>query len=136
MFKRFFGIRKLGEIQMDMKLLRILDQGTNEERLVLKAIRSCNLNEYIVFDTTYDENGVASNKHRHLYVFPYIDVEADDTVVLYSKKGKYSTIKNENGTTSHFFYWNLDIHVWNNEGDTAYLLHYDAVDMKKMRYTK
>ena len=117
---------------MDVKISRILDRGTDKERLVLKVLRNCNMNEYVVFDTTFDENGVVSNKHRHLYVFPQIDVKVNDTVVLYTRRGTYSTIYNDNGTTSHFFYWNLDIHVWNNEGDTAYLLHYDGVDMKRV----
>lgn len=117
---------------MDVKISRILNRGTDDERLVLKVLRNCNMNEYVVFDTTFDENGVVSNKHRHLYVFPQIDVKANDTVVLYTKRGTYSTIYNDNGTTSYFFYWNLDIHVWNNEGDTAYLLHYDGVNMKRV----
>lgn len=54
---------------MDVKISGILDQGTDKERLVLKVLRNCNMNEYVVFDTTFDENGVVSNKHRHLYVF-------------------------------------------------------------------
>lgn len=118
---------------MDVKISRILDRGTDEERLVLIVFSNCDLNEYIVFDTTYDEDGVISNRHRHLYVFPPTEVEANDTVVLYTRRGTYSTIYNDNGTTSHFFYWNLDIHVWNNEGDTAYLLHYDGADMKSVK---
>ena len=89
---------------MDVKISRILNRGTDDERLVLKVLRNCNMNEYVVFDTTFDENGVVSNKHRHLYVFPQIDVKANDTVVLYTKRGTYSTIYNDNGTTSYFFY--------------------------------
>lgn len=117
---------------MDVKISGILNRGTDDERLVLKVLRNCNMNEYVVFDTTFDENGVVSNKHRHLYVFPQKDVKANDTVVLYTKRGNYSTIYNDNGTTSHFFYWNLDIHVWNNEGDIVYLVHYDCVDMRRV----
>lgn len=69
---------------MDVKISGILDQGTDKERLVLKVLRNCNMNEYVVFDTTFDENGVVSNKHRHLYVFPQIDVKVNNTVVLYT----------------------------------------------------
>lgn len=110
---------------MDLKLVTIADSGNDKERLIMKAVRACNLNEYIVLDTTYDEDGIVSNKHRHVYIMPDINVNEGDFIWLYTKKGTYHTHNNKSKTITHNIYWGLDIHVWNNDGDKAYLIHYD-----------
>ena len=51
---------------MDLKLVKIADSGNDKERLIMKAVRACNLNEYIVLDTTYDEDGIVLH-----YLFQY-----------------------------------------------------------------
>ena len=71
---------------MDLKLIQIADRGTDLERLILKAIRKCNINEYIVLDTTFDENGIVSNKHRHVYIMPDINVDEGDYIWLYIRR--------------------------------------------------
>ena len=110
---------------MDLQLIKIADRGNDNERLIMKAIRKCNLNEYIVLDTTYDENGIVSNKHRHVFIMPNINVNEGDFIWLYTCEGKYHTHSNNSKTITHNLYWGLDIHVWNNDGDKAYLIHYD-----------
>ena len=110
---------------MDLKLVKIADSGNDNERLIMKAVRACNLNEYIVLDTTYDEDGIVSNKHRHVYIMPDINVNEGDFIWLYTKNGTYHTHNNVSKTITHNIYWGLDIHVWNNDGDKAYLIHYD-----------
>ena len=110
---------------MDLKLVKIADSGNDKERLIMKAVRACNLNEYIVLDTTYDEDGIVSNKHRHVYIMPDINVNEGDFIWLYTKNGTYHTHNNDSKTITHNIYWGLDIHVWNNDGDKAYLIHYD-----------
>lgn len=110
---------------MDLQLVSIKDRGNENERLVMRALRKCNLNEYIVLDTTYDEDGIVSNKHRHVFVMPDIEVNGGDFIWLYTHHGDYHTHNNKSQTITHNIYWNLDINVWNNDGDKAYLIHYD-----------
>lgn len=117
---------------MDLKLIRIADACTDDERVVIKAMTKCNLNDYIIFDTTFDENGIVSNKHRHIFIFPDMIVEKGDYVWLYTKQGSYGTHKNTSGTTTHKLYWCIDGHIWNDSGDRVYLLHYD--DWESLRY--
>lgn len=71
---------------MDLKLVKIADSGNDNERLVMKADSACNLNEYIVLDTTFDEEGIVSNKNRHVYIMPDINVNEGDFIWLYTKK--------------------------------------------------
>lgn len=113
---------------MNLKLVKIADCGNDDERLVIKAVGKCNLNEYIVLDTTFGESGIVSNKHRHVYIMPDINVNEGDFIWLYTKKGNYHTHNNDSNTTTHNIYWGLDTHVWNNDGDKAYLIHYDDWD--------
>ena len=110
---------------MDLELIRIADRGNDNERLIMRAIRKCNLREYIVLDTTYDEDGTVSNKHRHMYIMPDINVNEGDFIWLYTREGRYHTHNNDSKTITHNIYWGLDIHVWNNDGDKAYRIHYD-----------
>ena len=86
---------------MDLEIITIADRGNDNERLIMKAIRKCSLNEYIVLDTTYDEKGIASNKYRHVFIMPDIEVNDGDFVWLYTHKGKYHT-HNNNSKTIYF----------------------------------
>lgn len=83
---------------MDLKLVKIADCDTGKERLIMRAVRECNLNEYIVLDTTFDEAGIVSNKHRHVYIMPDINVNEGDFIWLYTKKGEYHTHNNNSKT--------------------------------------
>ena len=117
---------------MDLKLIKIKDARSDNERVVLKVLSKCNINSYILFDTTFDESGIVSNKHRHLFVFPDLVVEEGDFIWLYTKIGVYGTHTNTSGTTTHKLYWGVNNHIWNNEGDKAYLMHYD--DWESLAY--
>lgn len=110
---------------MELKLIKIKDAQTEEELVVLKALAKCNINSYILFDTTYVEKGIVSNKHRHLFIFPDLVVEEGDYIWLYTKPGIYGTHTNTSGTITHKLYWGIKSSIWNNEGDKAYLIHYD-----------
>lgn len=86
---------------MDLKLVKIADCGNDKERLVMQAVRDCNLNEYIVLDTTFDEAGIVSNKHRHVYIMPDINVYQGDFIWLFTKKGEYHTHQIKLKTITH-----------------------------------
>lgn len=117
---------------MDLKLIKIKDAKTDNERVVLKVLSKCNINSYILFDTTFDESGIVSNKHRHLFVFPNLVVEEGDFIWLYTKSGTYGTHTNTSGTITHNFFWGVKNHIWNDDGDKAYLMHYD--DWESLAY--
>lgn len=110
---------------MDLKLVKLKDIQTDDERVVIKALSKCNLNSFVLFDTTFNEGGVVSNKLRHLFIFPDLIVEKGDYIWLYTKSGEYGTHHNTSNTITHKLYWGIDSHIWNNTGDKAYLLHYD-----------
>lgn len=107
---------------MELKMIKIKDAQTDDERIVIKALSKCNINSYILFDTTYDEKGIVSNKFRHIFIFPDLVVEKGDFIWLYTKPGVYGTHTNTSGTTTHKLYWGVLSHIWNNDGDKAYLI--------------
>ena len=108
---------------MNIEIKGIRDGGvTNKERLVLKVIADDDIGYYVVFDTTFTEDGKISNKVRHSYWFPDKKVRAGDLVILYTKVGTQSETQNNDGSTSHFFYMGLDKTIWNKQGDCAVLL--------------
>lgn len=115
---------------MDIKIRLLLDKNGNNERIVLDVVKKTNLERFIIFDTTYDENGVESDKNRHSFIFPCKDVEKGDIIVLYTKKGKNRTTTNHKGVPLHIYYWGLDCQVWNNDEDEALLVHVDDFERK------
>lgn len=42
---------------MNLEIRKVADNATDEERVVLYALADCNLNDYLLFDSTYDEEG-------------------------------------------------------------------------------
>lgn len=115
----------MGEMTMNLKLIKIRNVSGADERVVIKILQKCDVSQYLLFDQTYDEEGIQSNKHRHVYVFPDIQVNKGDYICLYTKKGTYYTHENRSGTLTHNLYMGLEKSIWNNSGDVAYLLHYD-----------
>lgn len=105
---------------MKVEIVKIIDRGVaKDERLWLKVLQDTDMSFYVVFDTTYTSENTISNLQRHAYWFETLRVKSGDNVVLYTRKGKYNTKQNADGTTSHFLYWGLDRSIWNNTGDCA-----------------
>ncbi len=114
-----------------------MDHGDSNERIILDVNADTDIGEFLILDTTYTTRGRASNKVRHPYWFPDKIVRKGDTVVLYTKRGENRTRINDNNTCSHFFYWELEHNIWNNNDDCAILLHVDdwssySVKIKKL----
>lgn len=110
---------------MTFQILKVKDAGDLEnERVVLKANKDCEISWYILFDNTYDEDGNMSNLLRHMYIFPDIQIKAGDYVWLYTKKGEDTNRGNKANTTTHLLFWGLDETIWNDKGDTAHLVKY------------
>ncbi len=108
---------------MNIKIKQIVDHGHNDERIVLSVVEDDDIGRYLIMDSTYTSSQNISNKLRHTYWFPDKKVKAGDLIILYTKHGKQSQKANKNGTTSHFFYWDLKNNVWNDDGDAAVLFY-------------
>lgn len=106
---------------MKIQIDKIVDHGQNSERVEMSVIQNCNLTYYILADTTYTDPTHISNKLRHMHWFADRDVKAGDKIVLFTKKGTNTSATIGNGNTKYTIYWQLDINVWNNDGDAAVL---------------
>lgn len=116
---------------MHLQVLKVRDAGDlDNERIILKAIKACEISWYILFDNTYDEEGNLSNLWRHMYIFPKKQLKAGDFIWLYTKAGKDSSRGNNSNTTTYLLFWGLDETIWNKGNDKAYLIKY--VDSQSM----
>ena len=108
---------------MEIEVIKIQKEG--KEMIVLRATQLCNVGRYILFDTTYEEDGAISNRYRHSYIFPNINLGTGDFVVLYSEKGTNRVFTNRGNTKTYELYWGLDVPVWNSKEDNALLVKID-----------
>lgn len=106
---------------MEISLLKI-DKENGKELALFKVEEDCNLWPFIIFDATYDENGISSNLMRHSFFFPSQNVIKGDYVIVYTGKGQSQHFKNRSGSTTWVYYWGLEVNVWNNKGDEALLV--------------
>lgn len=118
---------------MKLRIKRIYNTEIDTERVVIEALEDCNLGRYMLFDTTYEEEGITSDKYRHLFVFTDLKLNEGDYVILYTRKQRNNDLeqfRNKRGTLTYNIFWNLEKKVWNNTGDKAYLVHYDSFESK------
>jgi hypothetical protein len=117
--------------EMKVKIKYIKEKGNQDkEKIVMIAMDDCNIGDYLLMDTTYDDNMI-SNKLRHTFWFPDKKIKKGDLVILYTKKGTDSEKINETGNKSHFFYWDLEKTIWNEEKDCAVLFQIDEYVVKE-----
>jgi len=106
-----------------LKIINIKDRGNlKSEYVILKVLEDTNLQHYGIVDATYTPDGHLSNLHQHFFKFYHYVVAKGDYIHLYTKDGNDEIFNNRAKTTTHCFYWDLDVSVWNNEGDVAVLL--------------
>ncbi len=118
---------------MNLKVIGIRNAGESNERLLIRVTKDCNLRGYMIIDNTYEENGELSNVNRHVFVFPDYKVAEGNIIRLYTRRGINKETDGTFGKTEivryYNFYWGFDdgCTVWNKDGDTPYILHYDEV---------
>ena len=98
--------------------------GFNDEYVDLKVLEPCDLNQYMVADTTFLAGGAISNRFRHTYWFGPTTVNRGDFVRLFTRPKRETDAdrwRNGSCTTTYAFYWGLRTAVWNNTGDGAIL---------------
>lgn len=108
-----------------LEIRKLYKADGDDERVALQATEDCDLGNYIITDATFGKQGGSSNLFRHVFEFPTYEVKKDDWVVLYTKKGRRSKKSN-----THFFYWNVDHNVWNDDHDTVTLIRVAAYQKK------
>lgn len=99
---------------MNLEFSSIADAGNlNDERIALKATASFDLTRYAIFACGSTTDGkVAGGNIPSAFWFWSKNVSPGDFIVVYSKNGQTSEKKNNDGTTSHFFYWGLSSPIW------------------------
>ena len=111
---------------MKLKIRGVFGEDLKDERIVIDVVADSEDQEnYILFDTTYDDKGKVSNKHRHPFFFKTTKLKKDEVILIYTKKGESELAKSSKQTKMYVLYWGLDTCVWNNDKDNALLVHYD-----------
>ena len=98
---------------MRLNVRSIADRGKLEkERIVFDVQRSGDIGSYLLLQASYIDDTVYA-KVYNTYWFPDEGVEAGDTVVVYTKDGIDKNRSGDDGKTLHFYYWGLDVPLWN-----------------------
>ncbi len=116
---------------MKLKIEHYIDRGNFiNERIAFKAQSDCDLKFFVVHMTYLMDSGGFYNKPKHTFWFPPTEVKAGDWVVLYTKEGTYSSKINNDGGTSHFFYWGLSQPIFNSRKDGIVLAELETWQTK------
>lgn len=91
----------------------------NKEMVHLRVWEDTDLQYYVLMDTTYVNPGNISNLVRHSFWFTAYWVRRGDHVFVFTGNGQPNSFKNQDGSTSHVFYWGLNRTIWNNLNDCA-----------------
>lgn len=110
---------------MDIEILKVYNPGEDNEYIRLRVNENCNLNKFLIYDTTFDQEGNVSNKLPHVFRFPNIQVSSADTplIRLYTKRN-YQTQKwvAPDKINNLILSWRLNETIWNKDGDKATLV--------------
>lgn len=121
---------------MKVKIKSISEKGSyDKEYVTLEVLESCDIGRYMLSDSTYTSAGSLSNKIRHIYWFPDKQVAKGDFVRLFTRGkrgGDKDEWSNKAESTTHSFYWNLKVAVWNDDKDYAVLFEVNACEKKRV----
>jgi hypothetical protein len=116
---------------MSLEIIDVFGRGDASHEFVhLRANEACQLDFFMLADSTYCGPGRMSNKLRHHYWWAK-DQQADagDNIFVFTGSG-IDGVKNKNGIISRYYFWNLKVPVWNDTGDTAVLFHLNGWSSK------
>ena len=86
----------------------IKDSGNlDKERIVFAVKNDEQLGKYLIAESVLLENARFSAKIKNIFWFPDQELKQGDVVVLYTKTGENNMNKNEDGSTTYFYYWGL-----------------------------
>jgi hypothetical protein len=93
---------------MNVKFKRIREAGVpQKERIVFSVSADAEIGNYLVLITGLASDGSPFSGRHASFWFPDKKVKAGDLVVLYTMNGSAKSVSNEDGSSSHFFYWGL-----------------------------
>jgi hypothetical protein len=104
----FRGVRDAGNLQ--------------KERLVLVADGLTSVGASAIFRAKSGSDAAIYPEVSHAFWFPDLTAKDGDLIVIYTKEGKDSTKENSNGSTSHFFYWDISTPLWTEAGYVPILI--------------
>lgn len=110
---------------MDIEIIKVYNPGEDNEYIRLRVNRSCNLSKFLIYDTTFDQEGNVSNKLPHVFRFPNLLVSSDDTplIRLYTKRNYQTQKWMDPGQINNLILsWRLNETIWNKDGDKATLV--------------
>ena len=108
---------------MRMRIQYVADPGDlARERLVMRVLRGVDIGDFILVRTGFEDNEVTTDI-RNAYWFPCERLKEGDLVVLYSKKGRDRQKELDDGRQAHFYYWDQDSSLWDDEHVAPVLLH-------------
>jgi len=81
------------------------------ERVGFRVVSDCDLKNFIVFRTTFNDAGFY-NKSNAAYWFAPEIVKMGDRVVICTTSGQDSFQANEDGSKTYFRYWGLDTPIF------------------------
>ena len=93
---------------MNIAIDYIKDSGNlDKERIVFAVKNDEQLGKYLIAESVLLENARFSAKLKNVFWFPDQELKQGDVVVLYTKTGNTNFSKNEDGSTTYFYYWGL-----------------------------
>lgn len=110
---------------MDIELVSINNPGLDNEYALIRVNRDCNLKKFLIYDTTFDDEGRVSNKLPHMFRLPDYNVKVLRTsqIRLYTSRSypiqEWSDPQHVN---TLILSWRLNETIWNKEGDKATLV--------------
>lgn len=121
---------------MSIKILSFQNKGkAADEFIELEVIQDCNLMNYAVADTTYNEEGKVENVWRHFHRFLPASAKKGDRVLLYTRKGTNDVRVWEKspGVKVKVYdrYWGFSNPILNDGGDCVALYNISFLEGKK-----
>jgi hypothetical protein len=92
------------------------------ERIVLRAVGDTDIGDYLVIRVHTKDDAVRAGRMLDCYWFRDKLVQAGDLIVLYSKAGSAREKRNDDESTTHFFYWGLSQACWSEPNSAAVLM--------------
>lgn len=115
-------------MNMDLKTYKLKNSSKpKDEHIIFQVLTDTNLQKYCFCDNSYNTEGELSNKHRHVFFFPNLDVNQNDFVFVHNVEGDYNTAKNKGGSINHHIYWGINTCVWNDDIDGVFLIEISDV---------
>lgn len=110
---------------MDIELISINNPGLDNEYALIRVNRDCNLNKFLIYDTTFDGEGRVSNKLPHMLRLPDYIVQVSRTpqIRLYTSRSyPIQEWCDPQHVNTLILSWRLNETIWNKDGDKATLV--------------